>query len=281
MVATIYPLADWVSNVGGKRVKVITLLPAGNSPHTFEPSPSEMKTVSRAALFVKAGLQLDDWGAQLAAASPKLTVLSLGDELQKRKLLPDVDAGVLSVGTGEGGHSGHDDHGGVNPHFWLDPVLAAEAAPIIAAELSRVAPAYASEFKANAEEYARKLRQLDEQIRQELRPVQKIPFVTYHNGFAYFAKRYGLNILAVIEEYPGKTPSERYVKDVISKIRSAKAKAVFSEPQLSSRAAEVVAHEDNLKMGVLDYLGGPSVAGRESYINMIHYNADQLVKNLQ
>src|SRR6476620_11977710 len=66
---TIFPLADWTRNVGGDRVEVTTLLPAGRSPHTFDPSPADGRSVAKAALFLKAGLKMDDWSDRLQASA--------------------------------------------------------------------------------------------------------------------------------------------------------------------------------------------------------------------
>src|SRR5688572_7803728 len=66
VVSTIFPLADWAQQVGGKHVQVTTLLRAGSSPHTFEPTPKEMREVRAAKILIKAGLKMDDWGGALA-----------------------------------------------------------------------------------------------------------------------------------------------------------------------------------------------------------------------
>src|ERR1039457_3487430 len=67
-VATIFPIADMVRQIGKDAVEVATLLPAGASPHTFEPAPNQVRTVARAAIFVEIGAGLDSWADKLRAA---------------------------------------------------------------------------------------------------------------------------------------------------------------------------------------------------------------------
>src|SRR5690606_25815585 len=117
VIATIFPLADWARNIGGDRVYVETLLPANASPHTFDPAPREMRLVSHSSLFLKAGLQMDDWGASLVKSAGKNgpMVVSVGDILQDAHKLPEVghlDSDVETLGvTNDHDNEGHDHEG--------------------------------------------------------------------------------------------------------------------------------------------------------------------------
>src|SRR5512140_192915 len=80
VVATIFPIADLVRQIGGDAVEVLTLLPPGASPHTFEPTPAQMREVAQARVFVRVGAGLDAWTEKLLAArNPTLTILTLTD----------------------------------------------------------------------------------------------------------------------------------------------------------------------------------------------------------
>src|SRR5512139_561685 len=102
VVATIFPLADVVRQVGGDEVEVVTLLPPGASPHTFEPTPEQARQVATARVFVDVGAGLDGWAARLRAARTEPLIVVT------------ATAGVTLL---DGDH-----HGG-DPHVWLDPVL--------------------------------------------------------------------------------------------------------------------------------------------------------------
>jgi zinc transport system substrate-binding protein len=234
VVATIFPLADWAKQVGGDRVQVTTLLPAGRSPHTFDPAPADSRSVANAWLFLKVGLKMDDWSDRLqAAAKGKLHVVSLGDELAAAHQLPDVEHETSGPALGEeeahsaGEHADHDhehdhDHEGVNPHFWLDPQLAQLCVERIRDDLSAADTSSSATYAANAEKYLSELKQLDAETAADLKNCGQNGFVSFHNAYPYLTKRYGLKIAAVIEEFPGKTPSEQYIKAVATEVRQRK-----------------------------------------------------------
>lgn len=283
IVSTIFPLADWARQVGGDRVYVETLLPAGASPHTFDPGPRHMRVISKAGLFLKSGLQMDDWGASLSAAGGKnLPVISVGDELMDNADLPDVsslDNAAHAVAHDEAGHHDHV-HGAVNPHFWLDPQLAIASVKIIRDALIKADPEGTDSFKANAAEYITKLQKLDSDIATKLAPVSGKGFVSFHNAWPYFARRYHIKIVAVIEEYAGKTPSEKYLRKVTDELKRLDIRAIFSEPQLNPRVAEIIAKEVGGEVKVLDPYGTEGDPQRGSYIDTMLFNADELLKVL-
>lgn len=297
VVATIPPLADWARRVGGDHVEATVLLPPGTSPHVFEPSASDMKRVAGAEVFLSVGLNMDDWAARLArAAGPRQKVVAVGDALAERKVLPPVDDVLSATETIEGGadddsHAGHDhdhdhhghdhDHGPVNPHFWLDPMLARESLQEIRDALAAVAPQHADEFTANARQYALELEDLDRELSATLEPVRGRGFVSFHNAFPYLAHRYGLTIVAVIEESPGKTPSERYVRRVADRLRALGIRTVFSEPQLNPRVAQILAAEVGAEVDVLDPYGSTVDEDRDTYQELMRFNAARLRRALE
>lgn len=292
VVATILPLADWAQQVGGDRVFVQTLLPAGASPHTFDPSPRDMRLVSHARLVLKVGLNMDDWGAAISrsAGGDGPTVLSLGEALQATKQLPDVehfaDSEEVIAGEAEAhDHSHGDDHGhhhhhhdGVNPHFWLDPVVAADCIGLIRDALINADPEGRSSYEANAAAYQAQLAELDKSMAAGLQPFHERAFVSFHNAWPYLAKRYHLRIAAVIEEYAGKAPGEKYLRQVTDRLKELRIKTVFTEPQLNPSVANVIASEVGATVGLLDPYGTASEAERSTYIKTMRFNLQQLEK---
>jgi zinc transport system substrate-binding protein len=288
VVATIFPLADWVRAVGGSRVDVTTLLPAGRSPHTFDPTPGEIRSLHDANVFFKVGLQMDDWGGRLASgAKPNLRVIALGDLLAGRRQLPDVDSlssgpeigAAQAAATAEPGQHHHHDEG-VNPHYWLDPQLAKLSVADIRDALSTADPEGSATYAANAQSYLQRLDALDERVRQDFSGCGRQSFISFHNAYPYLANRYGLKLAGVIEEYPGKTPSERYIKAIADRIRELKISTVFSEPQLNAQIAEVLAREVGVRVDVLDPYGSESAPERNSYEKLVEYDAQKLKEAL-
>ncbi|MCX7765875.1 MAG: metal ABC transporter substrate-binding protein, partial [Candidatus Sumerlaeia bacterium] len=151
VAGSIYPLLDWGKNVGGTQVEVICLLPPGASPHTFEPSPQVVRQLQQARILFKIGRGIDDWGDKIIKTSnhSEVKTVILSDNMPK-----------LTAFETEHHINDHEHAHFIDPHIWLDPVLAQMMVLRIADELSRLAPQAKSEFFANAEDYIQQLRDL-------------------------------------------------------------------------------------------------------------------------
>jgi len=264
VVASIYPIGDMVKMVGGERVDVRVLLPPGASPHVFEPTLGTAKTISQAGLFFEVGAGLDFWAEKLVKASGKnirIVVLSEG-----MKLLQE-----------EGGH-GHEHELG-NPHVWLDPVLAMEMVKKIEKVLEEADPQGVEAYRRRSIEYLAKLRSLDAEIRKTVSAFSIKSFVSFHAAWDYFALRYGLKNVGVIEESPGKEPTPKKLQAIVKAIKDYRIKAVFAEAQFNPKAAEVIAREAGVKVIMLDPEGG--IEGRKTYLGLMKYNLEQMKKAMQ
>jgi len=244
VVATIPPLASLAREVGGERVEVAELLPAGASPHTFEPVPSLARTAAQARLAVRVGLGLDHWADDL---------------------LPD-DVPVVTAGTLDGMKL-VESEGTANPHVWLDPLYAKLIAAALARELTRIDPKGKTTYERNLNRCLKELDSLHARIAATVERFPSKSYVALHPAWVYFALRYGLERVALIAP-AGKEPTPKNLKEVIEAIKRTNARAVFAEPQLSSKAAEVVAEEAGVKVIALDPLGKPG----ESYISLMERN---------
>ncbi len=264
VVATIYPLADMAVNVGGDLAEVKVLLPPGANPHTFEPRPSQIAEIFRAQVFIKVGAGLDFWADKFAAAAYR-------DGLK----MVDCSRGIDLVGNDrehEKETGGEDKEGHNNPHFWLDPVSAMMVVDNIARAMAQADPGSAKGYLKNAEVYKEKLKALDAAIEAAVAEFKKKEFVAFHSAWVYFARRYGLRQAAVIEPFPGKEPSPRHLAGVVKEARRIGAKAIFAEPQLNPKAAQVIAKEVGIKVLYLDPIGGPNLPGRSNYLELMRYN---------
>jgi zinc transport system substrate-binding protein len=272
VVATIFPLADFVKNVAGDKVEVVTLLKPGDSPHTYEPSPDDMKSVAEAGLLVINGAGLDFWVEKVkSAASPDLMVVDTS-------IIPAMEGALLSGDEHEGEDTAH---GGVNPHFWLDPVLAQKQVEAIAAALVMVDPENKGFYLENAAKYIGELKSLDREIREETDGFSARSFITFHPAWTYFASRYGLTEAAVIEEAPGKAPTIDDIKRIVDVVRDLKVRAIFAEPQFSTQAADAIASDSGAEVLLLDPIGGADLPEKDSYIALMRYNVGQMGEAMQ
>lgn len=264
IVASIYPVGDMVKEVGGNRVEVLVLLPPGASPHAFEPTVKMALELSRARIFFAVGAGLDFWGEKLArGAGGNLRVVVLSEGM------------TLMHEENEHGH----EHGPFNPHVWLDPLFSIELVKKVEKALIAADPQGAETYRKRSADYAAKLRALDAEIARTVSTFRIKNFVSFHPAWDYFARRYGLKSVGVIEESPGKEPTPKKLQAIVRAIRNYHIRAVFAEPQLNPKAAEVIAHEAGVKVVMLDPEGG--LPGRETYLGLMQYNLRQMKEAMQ
>jgi zinc transport system substrate-binding protein len=225
----------------------------------------------KATLLVINGAGLDFWiVAEVKSGSDLLVVDTC--------VIPTIEGALLAGDEHEDEgdeHEGHE-HGDVNPHIWLDPVLAKKQVEAIAAALIMVDPENEEFYLDNAADYIAELEALDAEIRVTTEGFSSREFITFHPAWTYFAKRYGLIEAAVIEEAPGKEPSVGYIMQVVDVAKALKVKAIFAEPQFSTKAADAIAADSGSEVLLLDPIGGPGLVDRDSYIALMRYNVGQM-----
>ena len=267
------PLADWVHQVAGDAVQVVTLLPPGASPHTFEPTPRLAEQASAAALVVVIGLGLDLWAERLAAPSGA-RVLRLGPLVPTLPLAPEQGP------TGGAGQADEHEEGHADPHVFVDPVRAATMVAALTEALVPLVPDSAPEMRRRSQAYQQELQALAQELEARLRPYRGRRLTTMHGGFNYFLARCGLPPALVLTPYPGQEPSARYLEWLIQTLRALEVQVVAAEPQFSPRAAETLAAETGARLITLDYLGNPQDPARDTYVKLLRWDAEQLVKGL-
>jgi len=175
-------LTDAVKQVGGDFIAVRQLISTGIDPHDFVPTPSNIRTINTSDQVF--------WIGQGAEESLVQLLQYWQDQGRATAILEQLNSSKLL----EGHHAG--EHGGTDPHFWMDPMLFANAVQIIANQLSSIDPTHASQYQDNANQYINKLIQLDSQITTQLAevdPAQRV-IVTQHNSLQYFARAYNFTI---------------------------------------------------------------------------------------
>jgi zinc/manganese transport system substrate-binding protein/manganese/iron transport system substrate-binding protein len=263
-VATTTVLADIVRNVGGDRVTVASIIPAGAGPEDYEPKPDDARKLAGADLIVSNGVGLDDFLDRLVAAA--------GEGSAPRLVLGD---GIPTIST----------DGAANPHVWLDPSLVVgHFLPAIAASLTAIDPAGAATYAANRDAYAAKVEAMD---KANIAKIESIPavnrkLVTFHDAFPYFAAHYGFDLVGVILVNVGQEPTAADLAALVETVKAAKVPAVFSEAQFSPGLVHTLAAEAGITNVVAtlynDTVGPPPT---DTYLTMMAWNVDQIVAALR
>jgi ABC-type Zn uptake system ZnuABC Zn-binding protein ZnuA len=232
--------------VAGDAAEVGMLLPANASPHDFALSPSDLKKIARADVIVTNGMGVEAFLERGLKAGMK-----------KDALLVEA-AGTGAAHSHE--HAGHHHEEGSDPHVWLDPVSARKMLENIRDGLKKRDPANAAAYERNAVEAVARLQKLDEDIRAVTAPLHSKRLLTFHGAFENFARRYGFEIVAVVEEFPGKEPTPRHLRELRDIVKAKQVNVIFSEPLANARTVESLARELGVQVAFLDPLetGGPS-----------------------
>jgi zinc transport system substrate-binding protein len=246
VTVTILPLAEFTEKVGADRVEVSVMIPGGGNPHTYEPTPGQMRAASEAELYVKVGTQIEFetvWMDRLKALNRKMVVC-------------DASEGIKLIGMEEHSHDGEHvsgcGHGGEDPHIWLSPLNAIIMTANIRDALTEIDPAHGEYYAANARKYIIELNRLNAYIEETLKKSTGTSFMVFHPAWGYYASDHGLNELAV--EYHSKDPTPRQMARLIKEARDKGIKVVFASPQFSTRSAEAIAREIDGRVEVVDPL---------------------------
>lgn len=277
VIATVYPVYEFVRQVGGDKVEVSMLVPAGAEPHDWEPTAKDLISIRNAAVVFFHGAGLESWSGKL------LTKENLGSTqaVEVSRGIP-----VLKPEAAEAfghAHAGHSHDAEIDPHIWLDPVLAQQEIRNIADALTAADAANKDYYKANADRYNAELNALHEEFLTALAQVKRREFVTNHAAFGYLAARYNLAQLPIMGVVPDAEPTPEKMAKIVKEIRAQQIKYVFSETVVSAKLAETIARETGARVLVLhpvDQLTEAEIKNGHNYLSIMHTNLINLKKAL-
>lgn len=274
VVVSIHPLYDITKQIGKDKVIIKTLLPPAASPHTFEPTPKQMMDLHDAKIFIKIGAGLEFWADRVVKAASN-----------KNLILVDLSKDMPLIHSTHGhGHERHQEKSSsdaADPHFWLDPVLTKKIVDRIASTLIKIDAGNKKFYTDNADNYKKELDKLNGDIIQKVGTFKTKAYVTFHPAWNYFSKRYGLRVVGVIEEAPGREPAPGDVARIIKDLKKSNIRVVFAEPQFNPKIAEAIAKEADAKVLFLDPIGAPNTPDRDTYIKLMRYNISQMERAMK
>ena len=269
LAATIFPAVDIARHIAGPDNRVIQILPAAASPHTFDLTPGKVRELQSARIIFKIGA-VDDWIDGVADSLPQAVIISLQKNISLR---PAQEEGH-SHGTGKTSH--HEDF---DPHYWLSAENGVIMAQTISETLAKADPDRADEYRRNYRAYALELANLHQELMHAFAGLANRRMIVFHDAWRYFAAAYGLEIAAVFQASPGREPTPRDIQKLYSQVKRFGIKAIFSEPQLPTASLEPMVQDLGLQLVVLDPLGGSSPA--DSYAGMLRRNARAIRRALE
>ncbi len=298
-VATFSILGDMVSQVGGDRVDVTTLVGPNGDAHVYQPTPQDAQAVAGAGVLFVNGLAFEGWLDRLVDASeyggPTVVATQGIDPLEAAE--DDHHEGEEHAehedheGEDHAEHDHHEgedhaedehhhDHGGIDPHAWQSLANARTYVANIEAGLSGADPDGADIYAANAADYLSRIDAAEAEVIAALSalPEDGRTIVTSHDAFGYFADAYDLTFLAPEGMSTESEASAQDVAALIEQIREDGVSAVFVENVADGRLIEQIASETGATVGgtlYADALSGPD-GPAATYLDMMRYNATTL-----
>ncbi len=282
VVVSIKPLHSLVAGVMQGVGEPALLLQGASSPHGYVLRPSEARLLNEAQLIVWIGPQLEGFLEKpLRTLGDKARQLVLARELAPRLLPVRTGGNWEDAGHGHDHGHGHGRPGDRDQHLWLDPLLAKQIVEKTAAALATLDPAHQAQYRHNAAQLQQRLDQLHEQLKARLTPVQKVPYVVFHDAYQYFEASYGLTAVGSLTIDPERKPGAKRIREIRQRIQQLQARCVFSEPQFEPRLVATVTEGSLARSGVLDPIGADLAPGPEAYFQLLTALADNLVTGLR
>lgn len=247
VIATFYPVYVLAENVlaGVEGVRLISMTPPSTGClHDYQLLTSDMKALAQAQALLVNGAGMESFLPDLEGQFPGLTIV---DCSQGVTLMEEEEENGVS-------HTGHEHEEEFNAHIWLDPMNAVQMVRNLEAGLSALLPNSAEKIHENAARYVETLTALDGQIRQAIEALPHKQIVTFHEAFPYFARAYGLEVVAVVALEPDEPVSPRMLKQLIQQVKDAGNPPLFSEPQYENTALKTIAAETGAPVYELDPL---------------------------
>src|SRR6516165_8355742 len=277
VVATTGDLASLARAVVGDLAQVETIIPPAADPEAFEPRPSDLARLKGASLAVRVGLGYDHWLDKLLSMHGNAAINRGGAGYVDASVgIPLLEVKGSSVDpANRDGHA----HGLANPHYWLDPANAEIITGGIAEAGIRVAPEAAAKIIANRDSFLARLKADLVEWEQLLAPHRAARLIAYHNTWPYFARRFRLNIVDVIEIKEGVAPSPARLAKLAAMIREQKIRVIVHEPFEPEEASQLLSRRTGAVVVKLAPSVG-SVPAATDFRALFDYNVATLARAL-
>ena len=282
VVTTFYPMYDFTKQVAQDDAEVSMLLEAGMEVHSFEPSSQMIAEIQDADVFIYNSPEMETWVPDVLASidTSDMVVICASDAITLLEYEGEAHAHDHESEE-EGANAGHSHT--VDPHVWLDPVLAQTEVSTIAEGLAEADPDNAEDYLENAGIYNGKLNELDEAYRAAFEGTENRTFVTQHAAFAYLAARYDLNQISVTGLNAEVEPSAAALATLSDYVKANNISHIYFENNASSQTAEALAEEVGVELAVLSPLEGITEEDQKKgsdYISVMLDNLEALKKSI-
>lgn len=272
VTASFYIMYDFAKKIGGNKVEVTNMVPAGTEPHDWEPSTKDLIEMEKSDVFIYNGAGMEQWVDDVLESldTEELTTVEASKGI---KLLKDSDA-----------HDHDHEHSSENdPHVWLDPQNAKYEMNKIKEALIKADPKNKDYYESNYQKEAKKCDELDQLYKKKLAQVSKRELVVAHEAFGYLCEAYNLTQMGIEGLSADDEPDPKQMSEVIEFAKKHKVKTIFFEELVSPKVAKTIAKETGASAKKLDPLEGLSnkrIKAGEDYFSVMKQNLSAIKEAL-
>ncbi|WP_276871272.1 metal ABC transporter solute-binding protein, Zn/Mn family [Lactococcus taiwanensis] len=253
VVTTFEPMYEFTKAIVGDKVKVENIVPANQEVHEFEPSAKQVATMTNAQALIYNSSDLEKWA---------LKVKNDGVKIEASKDVDKIEG---------------------DPHTWISPKQAIVEVNTIAEALGKAFPDDKATFEKNAANYVAKLKKLDAEF-DTLKDAKQKTFITQHEAFAYLARDYGMNEIAIAGLDPEVEPSAATLAKLKGEMEKAGLKNVYFEGNANSKIAETLAKSVGANLIGINTVEGISDAQKKegaTYLTLMEENLKALQQTIK
>ncbi len=225
LVAVSIPPQEFIlDKIASNLVDKITIVKPGNSPHLYEPKPSQMEKLSKAKLYFAIGVEFEKvWLNKFKSLNPNLKIIHSDSNITKYPIVNGQKKGKL------------------DPHIWLDPINLKIIATNMTKALIKEDQVNSKIYESNLNKFLKELDILDKDIRNKLSKLKNRTFLVFHPSWGYYSKRYNLKQIAI--EIGGKNPKSKELIKIIKIAKKNNIKVIIAQPEFSTKSANIIANE--------------------------------------
>ena len=229
ITVTIEPLRYFTEAIAGENYQVVSMVPKGSSPESYDPTPQQLVNLSKSQAYFRIGhIGFEQaWMKKLEANCPNMKIY-------------DTSKGIDLIRDKGHWHGNHFHEGGVEPHIWNSTQNALIIADNIYQALCELDSTHQADYKYRLDSLKQSIQQTDAETRRLLENADST-FLIYHPALSYFARDYGLKQISI--EEGGKEPSPAQLKKLIETCRNENVHTIFVQQEFDQRNAQLIAHE--------------------------------------
>jgi len=242
LVVTIEPLRYFTQSVAGNKFDVMSMVPQGNNPESYDPTPQQLIKLENCEAYFRIGYIgfEQTWMGRLQQNSPKMKIF-------------DTSKGIKLIASPHI-HNETNEHSIAtpDPHIWNSTANARIIVKNIYNGLCELNPENKEYFKQNMDRLLKEIDRIDKKLNVLISRTKNHTFLIFHPALSYFAKDYGLEQICIEEE--GKEPSPIYLKDLIQTCKKKKIKTIFIQEEFDKRNAELISRETGTRLVIINPL---------------------------